>query len=161
MDRFAQVVNLAIIRDAEKNYEKACQSVAGSLRRCGFASPAGNGTWTHESTGLNIGYLLFPLNNKAGTLEDLCLHILSESNNQDILLAVDTFLNTMESSYERIFTKKHKNKLHTYLSSSNEFVTMPLGVASKAGAFNWESISLEPLKRFLEDGFNSNSRVRS
>ena len=154
MDRFSRVTNLAVVRDAETNYEKACQSVAGSLKRCGFASPGNEGMWVCNDAGLNTGYLLFPLNHKAGTLEDLCLQILSESNNKDILSSVDTFLETMENSYGRIFHRKHKNKLHTYLSTNDKYVTMPLGLASKAGAFNWDSVCLDPLKCFLEDGFN-------
>ncbi|MBQ7680308.1 MAG: hypothetical protein IJT34_10730, partial [Butyrivibrio sp.] len=69
--------------------------------------------------------------------------------------SIDTFLNSMESAYGRRYRRKHKNMLYTYLSSSDEYVTMPLGVAADAGAFDWESVELEPLKRFLADGFEN------
>lgn len=155
MERFDQVTSIAIIRDAEKDFAKACSDVARSLRKSGIISPDGNGTWVNDDTGVNVGYLLFPLNNEAGTLEDLCLNILSESNIESILSLIDTFLTAMESTYGRSYHRKHKNRLHTYFSSSDEYVSMQLGLASKAGAFNWDSVYLEPLKKFLTEGFKA------
>ncbi len=155
MDGFDQTTSLAIVRDAEKDYTKSCNEVSKSLRGCGFISPEHCGTWACDDTGLKIGFILFPLNNKAGTLEDLCLRILSEKNYNDVLSTIDTFLTTMESSFKRDFHRKHKNRLYTYLSSSDKYVTMPLGLASKAGAFDWDSIELNSLKFFLKDGFIS------
>ena len=98
--------------------------------------------------------MLFPLNNSSGTLEDLCLRILSEKNRENIISSIDVFLEDMETTYRRKYHRKHKNKLYTYLSSSDEYVTKPLGLASSAGAFDWESRELEPLKRFLTEGFS-------
>ncbi len=155
MEKYDQVKSLAIIRDAEKNFAKACQEVNGALKKCGFISSKNCecGTWVSNFGGIKVGFLLFPLNKDAGTLEDLCLRILSEKKGKDVLSAIDAFLALMESSFGRIYRRKHKNKLYTYLSSSNEYVTMPLGIASKAGAFDWESGELEPLKSFLTEGF--------
>lgn len=153
MDRFDQVTNMAIIRDAEKDYEKACREIVKSLNKCGFVSPEQCCTWAADNTGLRVGFLLFPLNGNAGTLEDLCLHILSEKNNRNVLSFVDTFLSEMESTFERSYHRKHKNILHTYFSSTDKYVTMPLGMASRAGAFDWGCDELEPLKRFLAEGF--------
>ena len=155
MDKFDQVTSLAVIRDAEKDYSKACREVSSSLKRCGFKSSECSGSWIRDDTGLNVGFILFPLNNKAGTLEDLCLQILSEKNNKTILSSVDKFLVEMESSYGRRYRRKHKNNLYTYFSSSDKYVTMPLGQASSAGAFHWSSYELEPLKNFLCEGFNT------
>ena len=153
MDKFDQVTSLAIIRDAEKDYARACREVSGLLEKCSFVSPKHCGTWAQDDTGLKVGFMLFPLSNSAGTLEDLCLRILSEKNSKDILSSIDSFLTAMESSYGRSYHRKHKNKLHTYLSSSDKYVTMPLGLASKSGAFDWSSDELKPLKIFLTDGF--------
>ncbi len=153
MDRFDQVTSLVIIRDAEKDYEKACREVGGSLNKCGLESPKTPCTWAIDDTGLKVGFLLFPLNNKAGTLEDLCLNILSEKDNKTILSSIDSFLAGMESDYGRKYRRKHKNRLHLYLSSSDEYVTMPLGMASGAGAFDWGSKELVQITRFLSEGF--------
>lgn len=154
MERFDQVTNLAVIRDAEKDYAKACREVSSSLTKCGFRSSERCGTWVQNDTGLSVGFMLFPLNNNVGTLEDLCLQILSEQNNDAFLSSIDKFLAEMESSYGRHYRRKHKNKLHTYFSTSDEYVTMPLGLASSAGAFDWDSCKLEPLRDFLAEGFN-------
>ncbi len=155
MDRFDQVKSLAVIRDAEKDYSKACREVSGSLKKCGFKSSDCCGEWIRNDTGLNVGFMLFPLNNEPGTLEDLCLQILSEPNNKMILSSVDKFLTEMESSYGRNYHRKHKNNLHTYFSSTDIYVTMPIGQASSAGAFDWGSYALEPLRNFLSAGFNT------
>ena len=151
MDGFGSVKSLAVIRDAEKDYHKACQEVIGSFIKSGFASPKQSNTWV-SNTNLRVGFMLFPLDNNVGTLEDLCLRILYEVNGGRALSTIDDFLNKMESSHERVFPRKHKNKLHTYLSSHDKYVTMPLGLAAKAGAFNWDSDELEPLKSFLYEG---------
>lgn len=153
MDKFETVTSLAVIRDAERDYAKACQEVSSSLKKSGFISSECCGTWIKNDGGLNVGFMLFPLNDNAGTLEDLCLQILREKDNKTILSSIDKFLSAMESSYGRNYRRKHKNKLHTYLSSSDEYVTMPLGLASSAGAFDWGSRELEPLKNFLIKGF--------
>lgn len=155
MDKFDQVTSLAIIRDAEKNYEKACREVNKSLKTAGFRSLENSGIWEMDETGLHIGLILFPLNGSNGTLEDLCLNILLEENNKDVLTSIETFLRLMESSYGRHYPRKHKNMLHTYLSSSNKYVTMQIGLASKAGAFDWTSDHLLPLKDFLSKGFTT------
>lgn len=155
MDKFDQVKSLAVIRDAERDYAKACQSVISSLNNCGFIASEYCGTWAQNDAGPKVGFILFPLNNSAGTLEDLCLQIISENNNAAILSSIDKFLTEMESTYGRHYPRKHKNKLHTYLSGSDDYVTMPLGLASSAGAFDWGSCELEPLKNFLIEGFNT------
>ena len=155
MDGFDRVTNMAIIRDAEKDYTKACNEVSRSLKKSGFVSVEQCGTWAGDDTGLKVGFILFPLDNNNGTLEDLCLRILSEKNSKNILSTVDEFLEDMETTYGRVYRRKHKNRLHTYLSSSDEYVTKPLGLASSAGAFDWGSDELSPLKRFLTEGFSS------
>lgn len=155
MDKFDQVKSLAVIRDAEKDYAKACREVNSSFNKCGLVSSEGCGTWVQNEAGLSVGFMLFPLNNNAGTLEDLCLRILSEKNNISILASIDDFLSTMESSHGRQYRWKHKVKLHTYLSSSDEYVTKPLGLASRAGVFDWSSSELDPLKLFLIEGFDT------
>lgn len=153
MDKFELVTSLAIIRDAEKDYEKACREIGSALKKCGFIPPEQCGTWTIDDKGLKVGFILFPLKKGTGTLEDLCLRILSEENNRNILSSVDMFLSEMESKFERSYHRKHKNILYTYLSSTDKYVTMPIGVASRAGAFDWGSDELNPLESFLTEGF--------
>lgn len=153
MDGFDKVTTLAVVRDAEKNYYKANHDVCRSIKRCGIVPPEQCGVWIQDNTGLKVGFILFPLNNEAGTLEDLCLKILSEKENKKILSSIDMFIEKMELSYNRHYHQKHKNRLYTYLSTSDKYVTMRIGTAAKAGAFNWNSIELKPLHNFLVKGF--------
>lgn len=152
MENYDLVTSLAIVRDAEKDYNKACHEICSSLMKCGIESSE-EGVWFENNSGLKCGFVLFPLDNSAGTLEDLCLRILAEKDNKSILGSVEGFLFTMESVYGRCYHRKHKNMLYTYLSSSDKYVTMPLGTASRAGAFDWSSDILLPLKDFLCKGF--------
>lgn len=157
MDKYEQVTSLAIIRDAEKDFSKACLEITNALSHSDLSIPNHCGKWVHNDTEPNIGYILFPLNNEAGTLEDLCLKILAEDHSDAILSAIDSFLTTMESTCKRHYTQKHKNRLHTYFSTSDKYVTRQLGLASRSGAFDWSSSHLNPLKRFLTDGFDESS----
>lgn len=153
MDKFDKVTSIAIIRDAEKNYEGACREVKSCLGKCGFKSPDSCGTWVNDDSGVRIGFMLFPLNDEPGTLEDLCLRIISEDNGNEILSSIDQFLTSMETTHGRRYRRKHKNQIHSYLASTDKYVTMPIGMASGAGAFDFESPEMEPLKRFLSEGF--------
>ena len=114
MENFENVKSLAVIRDAEKNYTKACNEVANSFVRSIDVSPESCGTWIRNDKGINAGYILFPLNNNAGTLEDLCLQILSENKGEDVLSAIETFLEEMEANHGRRYRRKHKNKLLSF-----------------------------------------------
>ena len=153
MDRFDQVTSVAVIRDAEKDFDKACREVKYSLKKSGFIVPKQSGTWEADCSGMKIGFILLPLDNGAGTLEDLCLRILSEKNSKEIISSTNAFLSEMENNYGRVYHRKHKNVLHTYFSASDKYVTMPIGRASQSGAFDWESEKLIPLLRFLNEGF--------
>ncbi len=153
MEGFDHVKNIAIVRDAEQDYNKACREVVKSLRNNEINQPDCPGKWCESGKGYNIGFILFPLNNEAGTLEDLCVRIISESNNVEIMQSIDDFLLSMESIYGHTYHKKHKNRLQTYFSSSDKYVGMQLGLASKAGAFDWNSVCLDPLKVFFAQGF--------
>lgn len=154
MENFDQVRSLAIVRDAEKNYNKACNEIVRSLRKSNIACPSSCGEWVQNNTQPSVGYMLFPLNNKEGTLEDLCIKILAETNSSGLLSSIDEYLAELEKAFGRTYRRKHKNKLHTYLSTSDKYVTMPLGMASKAGAFDWNSTCLDPLNIFLSTGLN-------
>ena len=147
MDGYEKVKSICVVRDAEKDYSKACVEVERAFLQAGFTAPDCCGKWTRESSCPNVGYMLFPFREAHGTLEDLCLMITKESD--DVLMLADTFLSEMETNYERVFPRRHKNKLHVLFSANDSFVTMKLGEAASAGAFNWDSAYMSPLREFL------------
>ena len=89
-----------------------------------------------------------------GALEDLCCSLINEEDRDDILGQVDTFLDTMKItqgySYPRIF----KNRLHTYLSAKDEYVSLKIGEAARANAFDWTSEKLDDFRALLPGFFS-------
>lgn len=154
-DGFDGVSTLMIIRDAEKDCNAASQSVASSLKSAGFIAPSKISEWI-DSNGIRIGFLLFPscsLDPCNGTLEDLCLKILNDDHSDERMEDIELLLDKCSKSYEESFSKIHKNKLHAYLSTKNDFAGMKIGEAAQAGAFDWNSSILRGLKNFITDGF--------
>jgi hypothetical protein len=99
--------------------------------------------------------VLFPTCDPApgnGTLEDLCLSCLSESESASILEEIDSFLTLLEKK-GREFPRIFKNRLHTYLSTNDRYVSLKIGEAAPAGAFDWNNTSLNALRDFLSEIF--------
>ena len=151
---FSLVKSLIVIRDAEKDATSACQSVLATFKNCGFAVPKGpcvkgqDGGCKHPH--ISTGFLLFPdCNDKPGkgSLEDLCLRILANGQ-------AGTFLSNAEAALKPVvdigkLPRPHKNRLHTYFSLTDEFVSKKIGQAAKAGAFNYDAPEIVSIKTFL------------
>jgi len=153
LEDFKKIVNsLCILRDAETNAAGACQSIQTALRDTGFAAPDkpcfrmtdSRAAYAHIST----GFLLFPGCSAAlrnGTLEDLCLRMLAQGNAKTLLSSVDAAL----APYRQQLPRLHKNRLHTYFSMTDEFVSLKMGEAARDGAFCYAFPEMESLKSFL------------
>ena len=156
IDGYSDVVSLLVIRDAELDAQKAARQIQSALRTNGLEVPAAQGQWTKGLP--KTCFLLFPAlgtENRPGTLEDLCLTILDDTAAETPLEEIDVFVKRLEQNREQPFSHLHKTRLHTYFSVNNKFVSMKVGEAADAGAFNWSHPNLEPLKNCLsqmEDG---------
>lgn len=152
---YDRVLSLLVIRDAERDAESAKQSIQSAFQGADLPVPEYPYQWTTEQQkngSLKTGFLLFPTcdNNTAeGTLEDLCLQILSEKRHEDILTEIERFMSSLHEKHGREFPHEFKTKLHTYFSVTDDYVSLKIGEAANAGAFNWNSPKLEPLKNFL------------
>ena len=152
MEGFDQVESLLIIRDAERDSTKAIADIQSTLRKCNLAIPNAPHSWCGCSP--KVGYLLFPTCDtsvQAGTLEDLCISILSEENSSAILYDIQDFMDDLGNKYNRLYPHEFKTKLHTYFSVTDAYVSLKIGESAKAGAFNWNSDKLLPLKNFLAE----------
>lgn len=150
MEGFNRVESLLIVRDAERDSTRAITDIQTTLKRCNFTVPEAPHCWLGCSP--KIGYLLFPtcdISTRAGTLEDLCLSILSEENSTSILGDIQCFIDSLGDKHHRCFPHEFKTKLHTYFSITDAYVSLKIGEAAKAGAFDWNSDKLLPLKNFL------------
>lgn len=150
IEGFSDIVSLLVIRDAELDVQKAACQVQSALRANGLEVPTAQGKWTNGTP--KTCFLLFPALGTGecpGTLEDLCVTILDDTVAETPLEEIDAFVEHLEQDQKRIFSHRHKTRLHTYFSVNDKFVSMKVGEAADAGAFNWSHPHLEPLKDCL------------
>ena len=147
---FENLKSLTVIRDAEKDAEKAVQTVKNAFLFAWLPVPPSPGTLLRSGT-LTTGFVLFPACGTEpinGTLEDLCLDILEEHESR-VLREIDGFLRDLGEQNLRTFPHLFKSRLHTYFSVTDAYVSLKIGEAARAGAFDWDSGKLQPLHRFL------------
>lgn len=152
---YREVESLLIIRDAERNPKQAVCQIQNALKQAELPVPDEVCQWSGNR--LKVAFLLFPTCDstiKVGTLEDLCLSILSETAAASILDDIDQFLWSLEENHKRKFPHKFKTELHTYFSITDKFVSMKIGEAAKAGAFDWTSNRLAGLKKLILEVFS-------
>lgn len=151
-DQFDHVKSILIVRDAEKDEEKAINDVKGALNKNDLPVPNNIGEWFGND--LKIAFLLLPsLDNNPckGTLEDLCVELLSEKDNpQDVIPLVENLLENLKKTGLRNFPHKHKSKLHTYFSVTDKYISAKIGEAAQWGAFNWKSEKLKYIEELIE-----------
>lgn len=154
-DGFESVETILIIRDAERDVNKAISQIRGALQTVNLPIPQTPHKW--ETNGrIRIGFLLFPNfdeNATEGTLEDLCITILKETEHNAVMDSIDSFLKTLEVKHQREFPHRFKTKLHTYFSVTDRYVSLKIGEAASAGAFDWESDAMNKLKAFITEIF--------
>ena len=151
MDGFSSVQSILIIRDAERDAHAAVQQISSALESVDLSIPSEPGLWTDVSP--RIGFLLFPTCDaslKNGTLEDLCLSILSEPDNAPVCRDICGFIEHLKTAYNRKFPHEFKSMLHSYFSVTDSYVALKIGEAAKAGAFNWTSPHLNFLRDTIE-----------
>lgn len=147
---FNQLKSVLVIRDAETSSESASQHVIHAFKDAGLPVPEYPCQITKGEV-LQTGFALFPSFSELqrnGTLEDLCLSILEETE-KPVLDEINLFICKLKDKELRSFPRKFKTRLHTYFSITDNYVSLKIGEAAKAGAFNWESPKLSPLKSFL------------
>lgn len=151
MANFNRVKNILIVRDAETNAVAAINSIRSSLAKNNLSVPPASNMW--ESGTPNVSYTLFPAfdSQTSGTLEDLCLSIICEPGWEYLNNDIDRFIANLKEQRERKFPHEFKSKLHTYFSITDSFVSMKIGEAAKAGAFDWANEKINPLHDLIAE----------
>lgn len=157
MDGYQDVTRIMVLRDAETNAEGAVDSVTNSFLKNGLVVPERCNQWNFSDTP-GTAFSLFPaccVDLTNGTLEDLCWDILADERAEECRKDVQAFIGEMKNKYsDSILTFEHKCRLHTYFSVKDDFVSLKIGEAAKAKAFNWNHERLLPLRKLIEEGFN-------
>ena len=156
MDGFEQVRSLLVLRDAEKDVAAAERSVKKAFEESGLPAPQSCGRWNHSGQ-LSTAYVLMPSCDSkptTGALEDLCWQILAGDDSGEIRNEVLAFIDRVDGLQpRRLVSHKHKGRLHAFFSTSDACVSLKVGEAARAGAFNWRSEQLMPLRTVIEGGF--------
>lgn len=145
VENFDKIKRLAIIRDAENDWQSAIESVNNSVKE------------SYIDCNKLSSYLIYLLPGKFngewtnGTLEDLCIRILKQDDlTQKILEEDQVFLEKVENIRDIRLKRRHKNLLHSYFSATDDYVGAKIGEAARYGAFDWASKELDEIKCFLE-----------
>ena len=150
-DGFLQIRSLLVFRDADDNIKSAQDSVKGAFGLVGLPVPQTECQWQDNGT-IKTGFLLMPscsAQPQEGALEDLCWDILAEKHGPLIKEEVEGFIHSLEADAKRSYVHRNKAVLHTYFSATEGLISASVGRAAEAGAFDWTSEKLQPLRDFL------------
>ena len=147
---YDKVKSILILRDSELSFNSSVQSVKSALSKNGYPVPSSTNEIA-EDENISVAFSLFPSLSKiekSGTLEDLIINNLTEIDVEPVLNDVDGFLTGLQENNRRL-TWLHKSRLYTYFSVTDNYITLKLGEATKAGAFNFECEEMKSLKELL------------
>ena len=156
MENFDEVNRILIVRDAETNVDSAVNMVKKALRNAELPVPSYCNEWENGVQEIQTAFVLMPTCSSEpipGALEDLCWNILNNSISERMRDDVNDFVLKITNDYNSIGSHKHKSRLHTCLSINKDFISLKIGEAAKAGAFDWNHSALEHLKAIIEKGF--------
>lgn len=157
MENYDSVTSLLAIRDSETDVTSAIDKVRSDFGTNRLPVPEGCNVWKHDADSqLQTAFTLFPTCSnepKIGALEDLCWKILSDKYQEHQKDDVLEFDDQMNDKYHSIGPHMHKSRLHTLFSVNEDFISLKIGEAAKAGAFDWGSMYLEQLKQVISQGF--------
>ena len=150
---YNMVESILVIRDADENADSAKAQVISAFHQAKMPIPKTPHEWQTDGH-IKTGFLLFPScdrDTENGALEDLCLQILNDEKANQVIAYSDGLINSLEKTELRTFPHKNKARLHTYFSVTDDFISLKVGEAAKAGAFDWSHSKLLPLRSFLEE----------
>lgn len=155
MEGFEYVRRILVIRDAELNTKGAIDSIKTAFINNGFPVAEKCCTWNRDGV-ISTAFVLFPScdeNPVNGALEDLCWNLIHR-NDEKMKEDIKSFLTDVKDNYNSISSHEHKCRLHTYLSVNDKYVSLKIGEAAMAGAFDWNGPGLLPLKMVIEQGLS-------
>ena len=152
LPNYSSVKSVTIIRDTEKDYAAAIQSIRAVLKNQGFPEPS-HPNEIAQNDNIKVAFSLFPTlseNAENGTLEELYVNNLAESPAPDkVIKDIDGFIDGLKEN-GRDFPRIHKSRLYTYFSVTDKFTSLKLAEAAKAGAFRFDCDEMNCLKKLLK-----------
>ncbi len=147
-----------IVRDAEKDVGAAIASLKDRIKRTWQIELEDSGAIQTAPDGMKVGFFLLPGVDESkrfisGTLEDLCLSIVHDAREplpaEEILAKGEIYLKHLCKKRGKEMIHPHKNRLHLFFSSTDQFVGDKIGEAAKKGAFDFSNPRLAQLKNLI------------
>lgn len=154
---FEKLKTVGIIRDAEQDSARALQSIQHCFSCNDMPQPTDCFEFAKSEDGsISTVFGILPGTKTEkkwddGTLEDLCLKILMDSQSSEKMNWIYEFLNKSQEKFNNRIGHMHKAKLHTYFSSNEPFIGLKIGEATRSHAFNLESDALVNFKKMFDD----------
>lgn len=146
-ESYDQVETIVIARDAETDAKAAISSIQCSMTQASIPVPQKPFEYTRNSS-MKTAFMIFPgPEHQNDRLEDLCL---STVENDPLLKCVDDYLECAKAKNEPL-PHIHKSKLHCFLAGKNDYAGLPIGLASRERAWNFDHPALEPFKRIIKE----------
>ena len=144
---YDDVETIVVARDAETDAKGAIRSIQHSMNKADMPVPQKPFEYARNTT-LKTAFMIFPgSKHKAGTLEDLCLLTVQDD---PIMECVDDYLECVKIKGEEL-SHVHKNKLHCFLAGKKDYAGLPIGWASREGAWSFEHSALDPFKKIIQE----------
>ena len=157
LEGYESIKQLLILRDAETSVQSAIQSIKNALQANDLPVPDECNQWkSDDGCSIKIAFSLLPNCSKSpesGALEDLCWAILKDEDAEKQKADVQSFISNIIEKYDSIGSHEHKSRIHTFFSINKNYISLKIGEAAKAGAFDWNSEHLMPLKEVILNGF--------
>ena len=146
-ESYDDVETIVISRDAETDAKTAIDSIQHSMKEAEIPAPEKPFEYTQDSS-VKTAFMIFPgPEYPSGRLEDLCLLTVQ---NYPLLECVDDYLECAKAKGEQL-PRIHKNKLHCFLAGKKDYAGLPIGLASREKAWDFDHPTLEPFKRIIQD----------
>ncbi|MFP3414305.1 DUF3226 domain-containing protein [Bacillus sp. SIMBA_074] len=140
------VESIALVRDADANFDGAFQSACDVIKKNGFVGPKTANTFSCEGE-VSFGIFIMPGNPEDGTmLEDLCL---KTKNEDPVMNCVNQFFECVGSNTSEFPRNLSKAKVQVYLATKPKIVNS-LGLGAQKHYWDLEHDSLLELKNFLQ-----------
>ncbi len=141
--RFAQVISLGVVRDANANPSAAFQSVRDALQAVNLPAP--------ERSLVSIGcdprvtVMILPAQGDSGMLEDLCLKAVAS---EPAMLCVEQYFQCLLQRGLSLPTNPSKARVQAFLASKPK-PGKRLGEAAQAGYWPWDDNAFDQARNFL------------
>ena len=146
-ESYDDIETIVVARDAETDAKAATDSIKHSMKQANIPVPEEPFEYIRNAH-LKTAFMIFPGPKKQkGRLEDLCL---STVENDPLLECVEDYLECAKGKGEKL-PRIHKSKLHCFLAGKKDFAGLPIGLASREKAWDFDHPTLEPFKRIIQE----------